>query len=132
MSDGLVNAFQFPLSTSVYSEIPSSFRPFTSLKDLPYSNPQSYKSELKSKISQANSISVLNDFKSRIDKAVESTAVKEIVVCGFISQAVWELAFKGKSPIGFRTWSEVEIAGKNLNLRYTTHPSPRGGRNWEL
>ena len=132
VSDGIINAFQFPLASSVYNEIPAPVRPFLRVKEVPYTNPQSYKSELKKTILGIDSTKEINDFRERVSQAIVTSNVKEIIVCGFISQSMWELAFEGKTIRAFRTWHEHKLQGVDIRLRYSNHPSPRSGKNWEM
>ncbi|MCB0380062.1 MAG: hypothetical protein KDD24_02315 [Flavobacteriales bacterium] len=129
---GILNAVQFPLDERVYESVPKSLLEYMNIKKLKYSS-NHFLNDIKKKISGIDELNTVANLRERIEKVTKENEIKEIIVCGFISQAYMELAFSEIKNIRFKTWTPLNVNGAIINIRYTHHPSPkRNGANWSI
>jgi hypothetical protein len=129
---GILNACQFPLDGRVYKAIPNALLEYMNIKKLTYSG-ISFNNDIKEKLNEIDKLNTVANFRKRLESVVKEKESKEIIVCGFISQAYIELAYPELINVRFKTWTELNINGGNVNIRYTHHPSPkRGGNSWAI
>ena len=129
---GILNACQFPFDERVYQEIPKILMGYMGIKKLKYSD-NNFKNDIKEKVSKVDKLNTVANFRERLESVVKNNGSKEIIVCGFISQVYMELAYPELINVRFKTWTELNLSGSNVNIRYTHHPSPkRDGNSWTI
>ena len=129
---GILNACQFPLDGRAYKTIPNTLLEYMNIKKLSYSG-INFKNDIKKKLNDIDKLNTVANFRERLESVVKEKESKEIIICGFISQAFIELAYPELINVRFKTWTELNISGRNVNIRYTHHPSPkRDGNNWTI
>jgi len=129
---GIMNAVQFPLDERAYQATPDILMEYMNIKKLQYSG-SAFKNDIKKKLSEIDKLNTIANFHERLESVVKEKESKEIIVCGFISQTYIELAYPALINVRFKTWTELNIGGRNVNIRYTHHPSPkREGNSWTI
>lgn len=129
---GIMNAVQFPLDEKVYQTVPDEIQSYVSIKKMKYSG-NAFKEDIKNKVVEIDKLKTVENFRERLKSVVKDKNISEIVVCGFISQAYMELAYPELNNVRFKSWTKLNICGKQVNIRYTHHPSPkRNGVSWSI
>ncbi|WP_430816410.1 hypothetical protein [Carboxylicivirga sp. RSCT41] len=126
---GIMNTFNFPIDREVCGE-----NQFSVLKDVPYTkytNRIQHYNDLFSKLNElTDGKRIEESYQRLIGYLQNSPTIKNIVICGYIAQSVYVHNFNKKNDIPrYNTQTnEVCPSGRELNILFVNHPSPKNGK----